>query len=303
MCATFGAAVVVAVALVVASAGAAGTCGDGVLDSGEACDDGNTSAGDCCSPSCQLEAATVVCRSAAGICDVAEHCPGDAPTCPPDAFAPADVSCRAAAGSCDVAETCTGTSPHCPPDATRAAGTACDDDGLVCTVDRCDAAGACLHEPDAGACTAGACAVARCDPGAGCVSSAAPDGTPCDDGDECTGEGVCRAGACVPTGLVRCATVTLEGTRLRVVCVASGTGRGSCAVAVRVTAPPEGVGALARRPKVRKLDGDGMVHLTLRLGRRVRRLLHGATVVGLDVDVTVTRDGEGAIFRRSVVLR
>jgi cysteine-rich repeat protein len=30
-------------------------CGNGVLDSGEACDDGNTSAGDCCSPFCTVE--------------------------------------------------------------------------------------------------------------------------------------------------------------------------------------------------------------------------------------------------------
>ena len=30
-------------------------CGDGVLDPGEQCDDHNTVAGDCCSPTCQIE--------------------------------------------------------------------------------------------------------------------------------------------------------------------------------------------------------------------------------------------------------
>ena len=30
-------------------------CGDGTLDGGELCDDGNTNDGDCCSSSCQFE--------------------------------------------------------------------------------------------------------------------------------------------------------------------------------------------------------------------------------------------------------
>jgi len=33
----------------------AGTCGNGVLDAGEQCDDGNTLGGDCCSATCQIE--------------------------------------------------------------------------------------------------------------------------------------------------------------------------------------------------------------------------------------------------------
>ena len=39
-------------------AGAVRLCGDGVIDTddGEACDDGNTDAGDGCSPTCELEA-------------------------------------------------------------------------------------------------------------------------------------------------------------------------------------------------------------------------------------------------------
>ena len=35
---------------------APGTCGNGVLDAGEQCDDGNTASGDCCSSICQIEA-------------------------------------------------------------------------------------------------------------------------------------------------------------------------------------------------------------------------------------------------------
>ena len=37
----------------------AGTCGNGLLDAGESCDDGNLVAGDCCTPTCQL----VVCNA------------------------------------------------------------------------------------------------------------------------------------------------------------------------------------------------------------------------------------------------
>jgi cysteine-rich repeat protein len=49
-------------------------CGDGLLQSGEACDDGNTDDGDCCSSICQIESASTVCRPAVGVCDVPELC-------------------------------------------------------------------------------------------------------------------------------------------------------------------------------------------------------------------------------------
>ena len=45
-----------------------GTCGDGVLNAGEQCDDANTAGGDGCSASCQLE----VCGN--GVVDVGELC-------------------------------------------------------------------------------------------------------------------------------------------------------------------------------------------------------------------------------------
>ena len=60
-------------------------CGDGVVDSWEQCDDGNTTAGDCCSPTCQFESSATVCRAATGECDVAETCTGSSATCPANA--------------------------------------------------------------------------------------------------------------------------------------------------------------------------------------------------------------------------
>ena len=64
-------------------AAAFAACGDGVLDLGEQCDDGNLIDGDCCSSTCQLETTDTVCRAAAGPCDVEEHCTGVDPGCHP----------------------------------------------------------------------------------------------------------------------------------------------------------------------------------------------------------------------------
>lgn len=43
-------------------------CGDGVVAGSEACDDGNTVDGDCCSSTCQIEPSSTVCRRAASAC-------------------------------------------------------------------------------------------------------------------------------------------------------------------------------------------------------------------------------------------
>jgi cysteine-rich repeat protein len=54
-------------------------CGDGILDGGEQCDDGNTADGDCCDSACQFEAAASDCGDGlceAGTCDGAGSCVG-----------------------------------------------------------------------------------------------------------------------------------------------------------------------------------------------------------------------------------
>lgn len=91
----------------------ASSCGNGTIEPSENCDDGNTSDGDCCSSTCQLESGTTVCRPATG--------------------------------DCDVAETCTGASASCPADGFVAAGTSCAADGDACTSDACNGSGACTH--------------------------------------------------------------------------------------------------------------------------------------------------------------
>jgi cysteine-rich repeat protein len=104
-------------------------CGNSTIEGGEQCDDGNTNAGDCCSPTCTFESAATVCRAAGGACDVEEKCTGNSARCPGDVKS--SGVCRAAAGVCDVAEKCDGMGVDCPADAfstqtCRAAAGSCD---------------------------------------------------------------------------------------------------------------------------------------------------------------------------------
>src|SRR5262245_33720019 len=85
------------------------TCGDGSVGGGEQCDQGaaNGTSTSCCSATCTFKTAGTQCRSAAGICDVAESCTGSSATCPANGFVAAGTVCRSVNGLCDVQETCT----------------------------------------------------------------------------------------------------------------------------------------------------------------------------------------------------
>ena len=93
-----------------APAAAQVVCGNGTLEAGEDCDDGNTVGGDCCSAVCLFETNAIVCRAAAGPCDAAERCTGTSATCPVDGFLPATVACRPDTDVCDAPEYCSGSS-------------------------------------------------------------------------------------------------------------------------------------------------------------------------------------------------
>jgi cysteine-rich repeat protein len=86
-------------------------CGNGVVEHGEQCDDGNTANGDCCSSTCQFEPAGSTC-SDGNACTTSDTCNS--------------------AGQC-----LGGAPPNC-------------DDASVCTADSCDATAGCVHAPLSG---------------------------------------------------------------------------------------------------------------------------------------------------------
>lgn len=164
-------------------------CGNGQVQGGEQCDDGNTANGDCCSSTCQFEPSTTVCRATAGGCDIAENCTGVSATCPANALRPNGFTCRAAAGICDLAETCNGSSAACPNDAKSTA---------VCraAVDVCDVAESCNGSANTCPTDTFQTSITVCRPAAGV----------CDTAENCTGSSascpadakktsVCRAAA------------------------------------------------------------------------------------------------------------
>lgn len=169
-------------------------CGNGVLDAGEACDDGNRDNGDCCAYDCTFESASTECRPSKGICDTAETCTGTSATCPVDVVAGAGTECRSSGGECDPAEVCTGSSGECPLDSKLPAGTACTSDGNVCTVDQCNGSSALCQHPAGNAGITCRAATDLCDVAETCTgsSSVCPSDGVASVGTVCRG----AAGAC-----------------------------------------------------------------------------------------------------------
>ncbi|HXC52255.1 MAG TPA: hypothetical protein VN634_15330, partial [Candidatus Limnocylindrales bacterium] len=122
------------------------------------------------------------CRTASGICDVAETCSGLSSSCPTDGFASTSVTCRASTGECDTAEVCSGAAT-CPADSFASGSTPCTSDGNVCTNDLCNGSGTCAHPSNA----------ASCDDGQFCNGADTCSGGTCSShaGDPCTGGGIC----------------------------------------------------------------------------------------------------------------
>jgi len=182
-------------------------CGDGIIDPGEDCDDGNTMDGDCCSASCEFEAAGSDCADGEfcngdETCDGAGACQAGTPVdCSDDDGVDCTVgSCNEATDSCDNTpdnsscdngvfcdgiEVCDSVN-DCQP------GTPVDcGDGVGCTDDSCDEVNdVCVHDPndlncpdDGLFCTG----MELCDTVNDCSST----GDPCADGTVCNEAGTC----------------------------------------------------------------------------------------------------------------
>jgi hypothetical protein len=180
-------------------------CGNGVVEPGEACDDGNNEDGDCCAADCAAEENGLVCDDGL-FCTATDAC--------------LDGACVGSGDPCVAGGECAYTCNEEADTCLEVAGTPCTSDENSCTDDRCDGLGACIHPPNAApcddgqfcngtdTCAAGACSVHAgnpcaggpecadlCDeegetcneePGTPCLG----DGNPCTD-DVCDGEGAC----------------------------------------------------------------------------------------------------------------
>jgi cysteine-rich repeat protein len=176
-------------------------CGNGVVNPGEECDDGNVADGDCCSAECNLEAVGSACDDGdlctqTDGCDGAGTCVGDDPVvCP----GPGD-SCRAN-GACDPRPAPVRSSMRPPGHRARTAIS-------VTGSDACDGEGSCVgSDPVVCPEPSEACHVnGACDPTTGtCPILDAPAGTLCSDGNLCTGSDACDgAGSCVGSDPVVC---------------------------------------------------------------------------------------------------
>jgi cysteine-rich repeat protein len=164
-------------------------CGNGHLDPGEDCDDGNTANGDCCSSTCHFEANGSSC-SDGNACTTGETC--NAGTCGGGTA----VTCNDNNGC--TQDTCN-PSTGCVYNPTPLNGTSCND-GNACTVGETCNAGTCGGGGPVVCNDGNACTADSCNPSSGCIFNPAPlNGASCSDGNVCTVNDTCSNGTCSGT--------------------------------------------------------------------------------------------------------
>lgn len=202
-----------------------GNCIDGFCCN-TAC--GNSDPNDCQScnqagreGSCRPLAQNTVCRTAPGVCDVAEVCDGSSTACPANGFKPSSTQCRAAScsnGTATQSANCTGSSPNCPGVTTSqcspylcsgtACGSDCSSDSNCITGYFCNGSNTCESKRSNGA----SCSAAN-----QCTSGHCVDGVCCNSA--CTGQ--CQA--CDSPNAGTCSPVTGAPHGTRPACASDGT--------------------------------------------------------------------------------
>lgn len=186
-------------------------CGDGLIDPGEECDDGNTADGDCCSATCRFEPVASVCVDDGNPC-TDDECNGTGICTHPDNTVACDDgsactssdtcsggSCIGALVNCDDSNACTDDSCDPGSGCLNVNNVAPCSDGNACTVGDACSAGTCASGPPAECDDDNVCTTDSCNVGSGCVHVV--NTLPCDDMLFCTVTDRCSAGLC--TGLAR----------------------------------------------------------------------------------------------------
>ena len=181
-------------------------CGGGATNDCMACSTsaGGTTQGTCTALSAAV-APTKMCRSAAGVCDVAEYCVSTSTACPANVYKSSATVCDPATQPCEQDARCTGSSASCPANAAKPAGTAC---GTI--AGPCDAQDYCNGSAFY------------------CPSSVKSAGTPCgtisgacDAQDYCNGSSVTCPASYAPMGTV--CGVANEPCEVAAVCTGAST--------------------------------------------------------------------------------
>ena len=202
----------------------ASICGDGVIEPGEQCDDGNTLDGDCCSSTCLFEPAGAPCTGSnpcltATTCNSAGVCGGGTPTpsacndgnaCTTNDTCASGVCVGGPALNCNDANVC--TTDSCDPVAgcVHTPNTAPCDDGNACTTRDTCANGRCVGGPPPDCDDGNVCTTDSCSAPTGCVH--APNTAPCNDGNVCTTADTCAGGVCVGGPPLVCPTTAPVAT-------------------------------------------------------------------------------------------
>ena len=197
-------------------------CGNGIIDPGEQCDDGNAAGGDCCSASCQFETAGSACAADSNLC-TNDVCNGAGACTHPNNTAPCDDGLFCTVNDVCGGGTCHGTTRDCSSAGNacnfgvcdeaidqcvaqpRPNGTTCSDGNACTQTDTCQG-GSCTGASPV-VCTAqDQCHVAgTCNPATGtCSNPAATNGTGCNDGNMCTQTDSCQGGTCTGANPVTC---------------------------------------------------------------------------------------------------
>jgi cysteine-rich repeat protein len=280
-------------------------CGNGNVDPGEQCDDGNREDGDCCSSSCQFEPTGQACDDGL-FCTVGSVC--NQGTC--GGGAPRDCD----DGNVCTADRCDESTAQCVHDTSLLEGAGCDDGNACTTLDACSGGtcrGRAVNCEDGNPCTADAC-----DPAVGCVSSFA-DGAPCDDLDQCTESDTCRQGACAGTrvcgadvpGLTGPGGGALTVTRKGIVKVSClGPRRAKCRGTLLATEALTGFlgskpipGAPVSKARQARIGRRGSTVLKLKLTRSGRSALDASPAHQLPVLVDTTVTDQGGATREAMV--